>query len=71
MEYETNTSITETHVQTDIRWDPGYVKTIPGVLKGVAVVGTIQICPGNYYVVSFLDIKFDKLHLCDVCLTIL
>ena len=38
MEYETNTSITETHVQTDIRWDPGYVKTVPGILKGVAVV---------------------------------
>ena len=42
MEYETNTSITETHVQTDIRWDPGYVKTVPGILKGVAVVRILK-----------------------------
>lgn len=38
MEYETNTQITETHVQTDIRWDPGYLKTLPGAIKGVEVV---------------------------------
>jgi len=36
MEYETNrTTITETHVQTNLRWDPGYLKTVPGALKGV------------------------------------
>jgi len=30
--------VTETHVQTNIRWDPGYVKTLPGALKVVAVI---------------------------------
>jgi len=54
MEYETNTSITETHVQTDIRWDPGYVKTIPGILKGVAVILNLLcficvMCASPYY----------------------
>ena len=32
------TTITETHVQTNIRFDPSYVKTIPGALKLAAVV---------------------------------
>ena len=34
----TTTTITETHVQTNIRFDPSYVKTIPGALKLAAVV---------------------------------
>jgi hypothetical protein len=38
MEYETNTTVTETHVQTDLRWDPSYVKSQPGIVKLVAIV---------------------------------
>ena len=34
----TKTTITETHVQTNLRWDPNYIKTIPGILKLAAVV---------------------------------
>ena len=34
----TSTTITETHVRTDIRWDPNYIKTVPGGLKLAAVV---------------------------------
>jgi len=34
----TTTTITETHVQTNIRFDPNYVKTIQGALKVAAVV---------------------------------
>lgn len=30
--------ITETHLQTNIRWDPSYLKSIPGMLKLAAVV---------------------------------
>lgn len=36
----TKTTITETHVQTNLRWDPNYIKTIPGILKLAAVVRT-------------------------------
>jgi hypothetical protein len=32
------TTITETHVQTNIRWDPNYIKTIPGGLKLAGIV---------------------------------
>ena len=38
MEFQTNTTISETHVQVNLRWDPGYIKTLPGVLKAVAIV---------------------------------
>ena len=38
MEFQTNTTISETHVQVNLRWDPGYIKTLPGVLKVVAIV---------------------------------
>ena len=34
----TTTKITETHVQTNIRWDPNYIKTIPGGLKVAGIV---------------------------------
>lgn len=30
--------VTETVVHTNIRWDPGYVKTLPGALKLAAVI---------------------------------
>ena len=39
----TTTTITETHVQTNIRFDPSYVKTIQGALKVVAVVSNIHL----------------------------
>ena len=38
MEYETKTQVTETHVQTNLRWDPGYIKTVPGGLKTAGVL---------------------------------
>jgi hypothetical protein len=38
----THTTITETHVQTNIRWDPAYIKSIPGGLKLGAVVSRQQ-----------------------------
>ena len=38
----TTTTITETHVQTNIRFDPSYIKTIQGALKVGAVVSEIQ-----------------------------
>ena len=31
-------TVTETHVQTNLRWDPSYIKTLPGALKLAAVV---------------------------------
>ena len=34
----TTTTITETHVQTNIRFDPSYVKSVQGALKVAAVV---------------------------------
>lgn len=33
MNFETTQTVTETHVQTNLRWDPGYIKSIPGALK--------------------------------------
>jgi len=38
MEFQTQTQITETHVQVNLRWDPGYLKTLPGGLKAGALV---------------------------------
>ena len=38
MEYRTNTVITETHVQVNLRWDPSYIKTLPGGLKAGVIV---------------------------------
>ena len=40
MEFQTNTQITETHVQVNLRWDISYLKAIPGILKCVALVGS-------------------------------
>jgi len=34
----TTTTITETHVQTNIRFDPSYIKTIPGAVKVAAII---------------------------------
>lgn len=54
MEFQTNTTISETHVQVNLRWDPGYVKTLPGALKVVAVLVNILgficvMCASPYY----------------------
>jgi len=54
MEFQTNTTITETHVQVNLRWDPSYVKTVPGILKCLVLVtnliGFICImCTSPYY----------------------
>ena len=49
----TSTTITETHVRTDIRWDPNYIKTVPGGLKLAAVVS----------VFSHLSIQFPKMNM--------
>ena len=38
----TKTTITETHVQTNLRWDPSYIKSIPGALKLAAVVRKLR-----------------------------
>ena len=48
----TTTTITETHVQTNIRFDPTYVKTLPGALKLAAVVRIViefrgLVCKGG------------------------
>ena len=42
MEFQTSTQMTETHVQVNLRWDISYIKTIPGILKCVALVGRID-----------------------------
>jgi len=39
----TTTTITETHVQTNIRFDPAYLKTIPGIVKLVCVLLNIIV----------------------------
>jgi len=33
--------MTETHVRTDLRWEPAYLKTVPGALKAAVVTGDI------------------------------
>lgn len=38
MEFETQTVVTETHVQTNLRWDPGYIRTVPGIIKAVCIL---------------------------------
>ena len=48
MEFQTNTQITETHVQVNLRWDPTYLKTIPGILKCLVLVGNIILFPHFY-----------------------
>lgn len=50
----TKTTITETHVQTNLRWDPNYIKTIPGILKLAAVIINLVVficvcCPNHYW----------------------
>lgn len=40
-QHTTTTTVTSsTTVQTNIRFDPSYLKTIPGILKAVQVVST-------------------------------
>ena len=44
MNFETTQTVTETHVQTNLRWDPGYIKSIPGALKlGAGVNSVLRI----------------------------
>lgn len=38
----TTVTSTETAVNTAIRWDPNYIRTIPGILKCVCVVSRIE-----------------------------
>ena len=54
----TTTTITETHVQTNIRFDPSYVKTIPGALKLAAVVSNYISKVTCNYLESKIIIKF-------------
>jgi len=39
--YSTTTTTTATTVTTNIRFDPSYIRTIPGMLKIAAVVNII------------------------------
>ena len=48
----TTTKVTETHVQTNIRWDPGYVKTIPGILKVAQIVSNRMLLINHHIIVS-------------------
>ena len=78
----TTTTITETHVQTNLRFDPSYVKTIPGALKLAAVVRTAYsqilnlislILPSTIsqilklFDLTILDSKSDCVHLWSQC----
>ena len=38
----TRTTVTETKVNLAIRWDPSYIKTIPGMLKIGQVVSQVS-----------------------------
>ena len=38
----TRTTVTETKVNLAIRWDPSYIKEIPGMLKIAAVVSQVS-----------------------------
>jgi len=38
MEYEASRTVTETVVQTNLRWDPAYIRSLPGALKTAAVI---------------------------------
>ena len=50
----TRTTVTETKVNLAIRWDPSYIKTIPGMLKiGQVILDLIVficvMCSGSYF----------------------
>ena len=60
MNFEATQTVTETHVQTNIRWDPGYIKTIPGALKLGAVVRIyLYLCFYVMFVFTGLQDQFD------------
>ena len=76
----TTTTITETHVQTNLRFDPSYVKTLPGALKLAAVVRTAYLRILNLssliltislilklFELTILDSKSDCVHLRSQC----
>ena len=75
----TTTTITETHVQTNLRFDPSYVKSLPGALKLAAVVRTAYLRILNLsslilislilklFELTILDSKSDCVHLRSQC----
>ena len=70
MEFQTNTIITETHVQVNLRWDPKYLKTTPGVIKAVVIVSDERTLRRNVIFNVSVD-KYSWVYLCDVVNTIL
>lgn len=50
-QHTTRTIVTETHVAPQIRYDPTYIKTIPGIIKIVCIVSII------YHTVMFVYTK--------------
>ena len=65
MEFQTNTTITETHVQVNLRWDPEYLKTTPGVIKAVVIVSDERTLRRNFIFNVSVD-KYSWVHLCHV-----
>lgn len=47
--YSTTTVTTATTVTTNIRFDPSYVRTIPGILKIAVMVHKLLICGAVVY----------------------
>lgn len=71
MEFQTNTTVSETHVQVNLRWDPGYVKTLPGALKVVAVVSCHYDLAYERQFVFISAGEYSGFYLRDVRLTLL
>ena len=73
MEFQTNTTITETHVQVNLRWDVGYVKTVPGILKCLVLVRNIfSLLHNNItYLMFVVGDQPDRICLYYVLLTLL
>ena len=61
----TRTTVTETKVNLAIRWDPSYIKTIPGMLKIGAVVGQVStvICQSLKCLLHDFDLFLSKIQL--------
>ena len=73
MEFQTNTTITETHVQVNLRWDASYVKTVPGILKCLVLVRNIVSLLYNNitYLMFVVGDQPDRICLYHVLLTLL
>jgi len=54
-QHSTTTRVTTTQVQTDLRYDPTYFRTFPGLVKCVQLVCLFNI---NYKEIDVLNIKF-------------